>query len=256
MTTARSGDQPPRPKDLRRAVVASSVECAGAPPGFRCADGVWSRCCWPWPPRPPTPRKGPARRWSVLPVASRGARSALDSGTRHFQGRRGLPVPQRHHPAPRRNGGPGQLRADGPTGRAALGPGLTARFPARSRACSAHCRGGPRCTPTSSTTSTPPATWRRRPAPARRRARVRAALPVRHSRLDQPAQPRASAAVRPDDRLLDTVREHRQHPGRGPAQLAPLLRGRQVLSFVPDNTGLIDNFSADHYCALYGMLPD
>lgn len=29
-----------------------------------------------------------------------------------------------------------------------------------------------------------------------------------------------------------------------------------MLSFVPDNTGLIDNFSADHYCALYGMLPD
>ena len=30
----------------------------------------------------------------------------------------------------------------------------------------------------------------------------------------------------------------------------------QVLSFVPENTRLIDNFSADHHCARYGMLPN
>jgi carboxylesterase type B len=32
--------------------------------------------------------------------------------------------------------------------------------------------------------------------------------------------------------------------------------GAQVLSFVPENTRLIDNFSADHHCARYGMLPN
>ena len=32
--------------------------------------------------------------------------------------------------------------------------------------------------------------------------------------------------------------------------------GARVLSFAPDNTTLIDNFSADHHCTLYDTLPN